>query len=101
MYRQIAMNITSYHSTAYALSTPQEKQEVHQLYICGITTYLASQKGLCPLVFGYFCRVTKVPPPEGPAGRHTKSISGRTSTLSVKFKNKESGPNMLVPSLCF
>ena len=60
-------------------ATPQDKYEVHQTHAIGITEYHAHPKGVRdPLVFGYFCRVTKVTLHEmvrlkATAGRHHKT----------------------------
>ena len=69
----------------HLLTTPHNEHEVLQTHAIGITPYHAPQKGLCPLVFAYFCRVTKV-------SLHEMALPGGTknSTSPKRFAHYRS-----------
>ena len=68
MYYKMSLFLARYKKYVSPLFNPQHENGCVNYYFFGLTEYGASQKGLCPLVFGYFCRVTKVPLHEVAAG---------------------------------
>ena len=76
----------------HLLTMPHNEHEVLQTHTIGITSYHAPQKGLCPLVFAYFCRVTKVSLHEMalPGGKKTPHPQNGLHTIGLR-SNKNRG----------
>ena len=72
MYRQIAMNITSYHSTAYAHRRRKKNNKCIN-YICGII-YIEHPQRAVPLVFRVLLSSDKVPPRRAPRGKQQAAL---------------------------